>query len=449
MLKEESLKRLQSEKFVSVPSLNSLMKISLGLIFFTILSTALVYAEVFSTDSVSKDSDLTFYILDNAHLKNSISYLDKTMVSVNPGDSIIIVNNDVVSHSFVSGVSNTNNEGKINYDDFLICELGEKISPGTSGYTDDNLCDFNKDNRISISTISPGDSKSFSVDEIGTYRLIDTDYPWIEILVYSFPKSETVDNDSQTIDVSPPVISIEPILIETGFVTIDNNSHSFPYSTKGMNVTEIEADLESVSLIFSVNVDDSTGKLDVTFDRFFFDSIYDGVDDRFFVLADGDETFYIETETTSINRSLTIDVPFGTEELEIIGSEFVMSEEIILPVVETPVVETPVVETPVVETIPTNECGPGTVLENNVCVLDHRCGPGTVLENNVCVLDSSESSSSESSSSESSSSESSSTSSSKSSSNKEMITSFSIAFAIAGLIGIILALIAKAHKKKN
>ena len=181
MLKEESLKRLQSEKFVSVPSLNSLMKISLGLIFFTILSTALVYAEVFSTDSVSKDSDLTFNILDNAHLKNSISYLDKTMVSVNPGDSIIIVNNDVVSHSFVSGVSNTNNEGKINYDDFLICELDEKISPGTSGYTDDNLCDFNKDNRISISVISPGDSKSFSVDEIGTYRLIDTDYPWIEM----------------------------------------------------------------------------------------------------------------------------------------------------------------------------------------------------------------------------------------------------------------------------
>ena len=412
MLKEESLKRLQSEKFVSVPSLNSLMKISLGLIFFTILSTALVYAEVFSTDSVSKDSDLTFNILDNAHLKNSISYLDKTMVSVNPGDSIIIVNNDVVSHSFVSGVSNTNNEGKINYDDFLICELDEKISPGTSGYTDDNLCDFNKDNRISISVISPGDSKSFSVDEIGTYRLIDTDYPWIEILVYSFPKSEAVDNDSQTIDVSPPVISIEPISIETGFVTIDNNSHSFPYTTKGMTVTEIEADLESVSLIFSVNVDDSTGKLDVTFDRFFFDSIYDGVDDRFFVLADGDETFYIETETTSISRSLTIDVPFGTEELEIIGSEFVMSEEIIIPVVETPVVET----------IPTNECGPGTVLENNVCVLD---------------------------SSESSSSESSSTSSSKSSSNKEMITSFSIAFAIAGVIGIILALIAKAHKKKN
>ena len=267
MLKDKTLKSLQSEKLASMPSLNSLMKISLGLIFFTVLSTAFVYAEVFSTDNVSRDSDLTFSILENAYLESNTVNFDKTMVSTNPGSFIVIVNNDVVPHSFVSGTSNANNEGKITYDDFLICELGEKISPGTSSYTDDNLCDFNKDNRISISVISPGDSKSFSVDEIGTYRLIDTDYPWIEILVYSFPKSEAVDNDSQTIDVSPPVISIEPISIETGFVTIDNNSHSFPYTTKGMTVTEIEADLESVSLIFSVNVDDSTGKLDVTFDR--------------------------------------------------------------------------------------------------------------------------------------------------------------------------------------
>ena len=73
-------------------------------------------------------------------------------------------------------------------------------------------------------------------------------------------------------------------------------------------------------------------------------------------------------------------------------------------------------------------------------MLDQRCGPGTVLENNVCVLDSSESSSSESDST---------TNSIPPSSNKEMITSFAIAFGIAGVVGIILALIAKGHKKKD
>ena len=48
-----------------------------------------------------------------------------------------------------------------------------------------------------------------------------------------------------------------------------------------MTVTGIESDTESMSLIFSVDVIDSTGKLNVEFDRTFFDSIYDGVDDSF------------------------------------------------------------------------------------------------------------------------------------------------------------------------
>ena len=34
------------------------------------------------------------------------------------------------------------------------------------------------------------------------------------------------------------------------------------------------------------------------------------------------------------------------------------------------------------------QCGPGTILQNDSCVLDERCGPGTSLEDGVCVLDS-------------------------------------------------------------
>ena len=437
MLKEKTLQSLQSEKLMPKPSLNSLMKISIGLIFFTILSTGLVYAEVFSTDNVSRDVDLTFTIFENAYLESNTVNFDKTMVSTNPGDFVIIINNDVVSHSFVSGTSNANNEGKIKYDDFLICEFDPNDSSTHSNQNDNNPCDFNKDNRISITEISPGNSASFSIDETGTYRLIDTDYPWLELLVYSFPKSETIDDDSITIEITPPVTYTESISLETGFVDVDNTSFQFPYTVTGMTITEIESDTESMSLIFYVDVVDSSGKLDVTFDRSFFDSIYDGVDDEFFVLADGDETSSMEIQTTSNNRSLSIDVPYGTEELEIIGSEFNILKEISsVPVIETPVIETPVIETPVIET-PSNECGPGTILENNVCVLDQRCGPGTILENNVCVIDSSTPSTSIS------------IDSTSPSSNKELIISFSLAFGIAGVVGIILAIIAKAHKKKN
>ena len=68
-----------------------------------------------------------------------------------------------------------------------------------------------------------------------------------------------------------------------------------------------------------------------------------------------------------------------------------------------------------------------------MCVLDERCGPGTVLENNMCILDSTPVSSSSQSP----------------GTSKELIISFTIAFVIAGIVGIVLALVAKAHKNKN
>ena len=167
-----------------------------------------------------------------------------------------------------------------------------------------------------------------------------------------------------------------------------------------------------------------TGTLDVTLDRTFFDSIYDGTDDLFFILADGDESISEETKTTSQSRTLSIKVPSGTDELEIIGSIFGNS------IVLEPIVEEPIVEEPIVEEISNNQCGPGTILENNICVLDQRCGPGTILEDEICVLDSIPVKSS-------------------SGNSKELIASITVAFVIAGIIGIILGVISRANRRKN
>jgi hypothetical protein len=182
-----------------------------------------------------------------------------------------------------------------------------------------------------------------------------------------------------------------------------------------------------MSLIFSVDVTDLIGTLDVTFERSFFDSIYDNVDDAFFILADGDEVVFKESKN-NINRNLMIEVPLGTEELEIIGSIFNNDE--LESVIETPVIETPVIETPVIED---NQCGPGTILENNICVLDQRCGPGTILEDGACVLDS----------------VSTHPTSQSPGMTKELIIGITSAFVIAGIIGIILALISRANRRKN
>jgi hypothetical protein len=394
VFKDKNMNNLQSERLIHFPNANSLLKISLGLIFFTLLFTAFVYADVRETwicteCKTETDENPVVNILENAYLKTNLQYLDNAMFSITVGSSITLVNNDIVSHKFISG-------------DVIVTDV-----------------------------IAPDESISIVIDDFGQFKIIDPDYPWIEFMVYVFPQSSTApDPIEKKIIVEPQVPQTVNVIpaphIQTISVDVDGTPYDVEYTVNGMTITEIESDIESMSLIFSVDVIDLTGTLDVTLDRTFFDSIYDGTDDLFFILADGDESISEEIETTPQSRTLSIKVPSGTEELEIIGSVFENSK------VLEPIVEEPIVEEPIVEEISKNQCGPGTILENNVCVLDQKCGPGTILEDGTCVLDSTTVSSS-----------------SSTGISKELIMSVTIAFVIAGIIGIILALISRANRNKN
>jgi hypothetical protein len=240
------------------------------------------------------------------------------------------------------------------------------------------------------------------------------------------------------------MISTALVYAETMSVDVEGKSFDFEYEATGMTVSGIEADTDFISLILTVDVTDSSGTLDVTFDRSFFDSTYQGLDDDFIILADGDEPNFSETDTSSQSRTLSIELPAGTEEIEIIGSVFGDSpsepveeppvEETPVeepPVEETPVEEPPVEETPVDDT-PKTQCGPGTILKDGACVLDERCGPGTILKDGACVLDSSTQ-----------------TSSPSKGMGKESIMGFVAAFVIAGIVAVILGIIAKASKSNN
>ena len=59
------MEKKQPEKLSYLPNVNSLLKISLGLIFFTMISTALVYAE-----SLTVDVDGTSYDVIDLGIKN-------------------------------------------------------------------------------------------------------------------------------------------------------------------------------------------------------------------------------------------------------------------------------------------------------------------------------------------------------------------------------------------
>ena len=246
------------------------------------------------------------------------------------------------------------------------------------------------------------------------------------------------------------MISTALVYAETMSVDVDGTSFDLEYEATGMTVSGIEADTDFISLILTVDVTESSGTLDVILDRSFFDSTFEGLDDDFIILADGDEPNFSETATSVQSRILSIELPAGTEEIEIIGSIFGQSVEETpveetpveetpeetpveetpeeTPVEETPVEETPVEETPV-DTTPKTQCGPGTILKDGACVLDERCGPGTILKDGACVLDST-----------------SQTSGFSKGMGKESIMGFVVAFLGAGIVAVVFGIIARASK---
>jgi len=249
------------------------------------------------------------------------------------------------------------------------------------------------------------------------------------------------------------IISSAFVYAETSTVNVNGVSYDVDYSGTGVTVSSITADADFVSLIIEVDVTDSPGTLEITLDRNFFDSVYQDEDDDFIVLVDGDEPEYSETDTNDQSRTLSITLPFGTEEIEIIGSQFGSSEDIteepeVIPEEEeevTPPEEEPevipeeeeevTIPTPVekpVDEKPKTECGPGTILKDGVCILDERCGPGTVLEDGECIAEpviESEVT--------------------PQGLGKQLVIGVVAAFIIAGIIGLVLAIMSKASKSSK
>ena len=71
------------------------------------------------------------------------------------------------------------------------------------------------------------------------------------------------------------ILSSAFVYAETISVSVDGTNYDVDYTATGMSVSGIESDPDFISLIISVDVTDSPGVLDITFDRTFFDSIFD------------------------------------------------------------------------------------------------------------------------------------------------------------------------------
>ena len=111
-------------------------------------------------------------------------YLSIDRISIEPGASVTFTNDDDVTHRVVSGTGLGPHSGA-GQGNFVICETPPKKTSYQSNIA--ILCDFTFDGRIDSGVIEPGESWTVSFDDAGFYRIIDPDYPWISIVVYSFP----------------------------------------------------------------------------------------------------------------------------------------------------------------------------------------------------------------------------------------------------------------------
>lgn len=110
--------------------------------------------------SVQKTADdITPGVNSAIHLR----FFSQDRISIEPGTSITIVNDDLVSHSILSGKENSN-----------------------------RYIQYTADGRISTGEILPGESTTITFDDAGFYRLYDPDYQWMGIVAYVFPASDSL-----------------------------------------------------------------------------------------------------------------------------------------------------------------------------------------------------------------------------------------------------------------
>ncbi len=115
----------------------------------------------------------------DGHLK--LRYFSQDRIEIPPGSTITIVNDDLVSHSVLSGKENFGSRHDKFTSDLQAC-LDEQFSEGRCGDAQ----------RVDTGDIAPGESTTITFDDAGFYRLYDPDYEWMGITAYVFPSSDSI-----------------------------------------------------------------------------------------------------------------------------------------------------------------------------------------------------------------------------------------------------------------
>ncbi len=174
-------------------------------IIYTTKLSGLTNILVSTTNITEKEGGIIVHILAGASNPGlTASYIDKTIsgasalragyfsldrISIEPGTSVTFTNDDDVTHRVVSGTG-LGSHSRASSGSFVICESQADVIYSDSSKRTSN-CSFTFDGRIDSGVIEPGESWTGSFVDYGFYRIIDPDYPWMSIVVYSFPDTSS------------------------------------------------------------------------------------------------------------------------------------------------------------------------------------------------------------------------------------------------------------------
>ena len=167
------------------------------------------------------------------------------------------------------------------------------------------------------------DGIEFEDDEVLKTRL----YKEIKKIIKTPPKGKklvkVVNEIIKIKETKTKSFTIDAILVEKGSIPIKVNDqfYELPYSIRSgpLKFQSAKMDKDALSVIINVDcTEDST--FDLTLPRSLIDSKLGSKDDIFFVMIDVAEVKYSE-KVSSKDRTLTISVPSGTGEIEIVGTQ--------------------------------------------------------------------------------------------------------------------------------
>ena len=121
-------------------------------------------------------------------------------------------------------------------------------------------------------------------------------------------------------------IGVAPVFAQTPqqFAVKDvssGQSYTVNYDVTGATVTDISISPQDTSLLVTIT-SSSDGNLTMTMPRSLIDAKTTSGDDQFFVLVDGADSDFTESKTTD-SRTITVSIPEGTQEVEVIGTQVV------------------------------------------------------------------------------------------------------------------------------